>query len=248
LPPSRDLNWDGCLNVRDLGGHRTADGAETRYGSIIRADSIRQLTDAGWTAAVDYGVRSVVDLRMDSELEADPPAELPVDTVHVSLLENDPEVFAEVEAVAAAALDDATATREVYLVWLERFSRNITAAIEAIARAPAGAVIVHCMGGKDRTGLVTALLLHVAGVDDEQIAADYAASEERLRPRHEAWIAEAGTDAERERIRRIASSAPEAMVGVLVTLARRYGSVEAYLRAGGLSDDDLRLVRARLRG
>jgi protein-tyrosine phosphatase len=248
LPPSRDLNWDGCLNVRDLGGHRTTDGAQTRYGSIIRADSIRQLTDAGWTAAVDYGVRSVVDLRMDIELEADPPAELPVETVHMPFLEDDPDASAEVEAVSAAAPDDATAMREVYLVWLERFGRNIAAAIEAVARAPEGAVVVHCMGGKDRTGLVTALLLHLAGVDDEQIAADYAASEERLRPRHEAWIAEAGTEAERERLRRIASSPPESMVGVLEALAHRYGSVEEYVRVGGLSDDDLQLVRTRLRG
>jgi protein-tyrosine phosphatase len=244
---SRNLNWDGCLNVRDLGGHPTGDGAETRYGRIVRADSIRQLTDAGWTAAVDYGVRSVVDLRMDIELEADPPAELPVDVVHMPFLEEDPNVFAEVEAVSAAAPDNAAATRDVYLVWLERFSRNIAAAIEAVARAPEGAVVVHCMGGKDRTGLVTALLLHLAGVDDEQIAADYAASEERLRPRHEAWIAEAGTDAERERLRRIASSPSESMVGVLEVLAHRYGSVEAYLRASGLGDDDLQLVRTRLR-
>ena len=244
---SRNLNWDGCLNVRDLGGHRTTDGGETRYGRIVRADSIRQLTDAGWTAAVDYGVRLVVDLRMDVELEADPPSELPVDVVHMPFLEDDPNVFAEVEAVSAAAPDDATATREVYLVWLERFSRNIAAAIEAVARAPEGAVVVHCMGGKDRTGLVTALLLHLAGVDGEQIAADYAASEERLRPRHEAWIAEAGTDAERARLRRITSSPRESMVGVLEKLAHRYGSVEAYLRTSGLRDDDLQLVRARLR-
>jgi protein-tyrosine phosphatase len=244
----RDLNWEGCLNVRDLGGHRTADGGETRYGSIIRADSIRQLTDAGWTAAVDYGVRSVIDLRMDVELEADPPAELPIEVVHMPFFADDPKAFVEVEAVSAAAPDDATATREVYLVFLERFRRNVAAAIAAVAHAPEGGIVVHCMGGKDRTGLVTALLLRLAGVDDEQIGADYAASEERLRPRHEAWVAEAGTEAERERIRRISAAPAEAMVGVLEELERRYGGVDAYLRAGGLTDDDLRLVRDRLRG
>jgi protein tyrosine/serine phosphatase len=249
LPRSRDLDWDGCLNVRDLGGHRTEDGVETRYGAIVRADSIRLLTDAGWAAAVDYGVRTVVDLRMDVELAADPPAELPVDVVHVPFFQDENEqAFAEVEAAAAAAPDYATATREVYLVFLERFRENVAAAISAVARAPEGAVVVHCMGGKDRTGLLTALLLHVAGVDDEQIAADYALSEERLQPRHEAWLAEAGTEAERERIRRIAATPAESMVGVLDELKRRYGSVEAYLRGGGLSDDDLRLARERLRG
>jgi protein-tyrosine phosphatase len=248
LLPSRDLTWDGCLNVRDLGGHRTQDGGETRYGAIVRADSIRQLTDAGWASAVDYGVRTVVDLRMDQELEADPPAELPVDVVHVSFFDEDEEAFAEVEAVATAAPDYAAATREVYLVFLERFRRNVAAAIAAVARAPEGVVVVHCMGGKDRTGLVTAFLLHLAGVDDDQIAADYALSEERLQPRHEAWLAEAGTEAERERIRRVAATPAESMVGVLEELQRRYGSIEAFLRTGGVTDEDLQLARERLRG
>ena len=246
---SRDLDWDGCLNVRDLGGHRAEDGGETHYGAVVRADSIRQLTDEGWAAAVDYGVRTIVDLRMDVELEADPPAELPVDVVHVPIFQNDnEEAFAEVEAAATSAPDYAAATREVYLVFLERFRDNVAGAIAAVARAPEGAVVVHCMGGKDRTGLVTALLLRLAGVDNEQIAADYALSEERLQPRHAAWLEEAGTEAERERIRRIAATPAESMVGVLVELERRYGSVEAYLRAGGLTDEDLRLVRDRLRG
>jgi protein-tyrosine phosphatase len=246
---SRDLDWDGCLNVRDLGGHRTEDGGEPRYGAVVRADSIRQLTDVGWAAAVDYGVRTIVDLRMDAELEADPPAELPVDVVHVPIFQDDDdEAFAEVEAAATSAPDYAAATREVYLVFLERFRDNVAGAIAAVARAPEGTVVVHCMGGKDRTGLVTALLLRVAGVDNDQIATDYALSEERLEPRHAAWLEEAGTEAERERIRRIAATPAESMVGVLVELERRYGSVEAYLRAGGLTDEDLRLARDRLRG
>ena len=245
---SRDLDWDGCLNVRDLGGHRTEDGDETRYGAVVRADSIRQLTDAGWATAVDYGVRTVVDLRTDVELEADPPAELPVDVVHVPFFQEDEEAFAEVEAVARAAPDNVAATRAVYLVFLERFRENVAAAIAAVARAPEGGVVVHCMGGKDRTGLVTAFLLHIAGVDDEQIAADYALSEERLQPRHAAWLEEAGTEAERERIRRVASTPAESMVGVLEELERRYGSIEAFLRASGLTDEDLRLARERLRG
>jgi protein-tyrosine phosphatase len=245
---TRDLDWDGCLNVRDLGGHRTEDDGETRYGAVIRADSIRQLSDEGWAAAVDYGVRSVIDLRMDIELEADPPAELPVDVLHMPFFQDDPAAFAEVEAVAERAPDYATATRDVYLVFLERFRENVGAAVAAVARAPEGGVVVHCMGGKDRTGLVTALLLRLAGVDKEQIAADYAASEERLRPRHDVWIAEAGTEAERERLRRITATPAESMLSVLDELERRYGSVEGYLRAAGLGDDELELARKRLRG
>ncbi|MFL6030650.1 MAG: tyrosine-protein phosphatase [Gaiellaceae bacterium] len=248
MPRSRDLVWDGCLNVRDLGGHRTKDGGETRYGAVVRADSIRQLTDAGWTSAVDYGVRTIVDLRTDEELEADPPAELPVDVLHVPFFQEDEEAFAEVEAASKAAPDYAAATRAVYLVFLERFSTNVAAAIRAVAQASEGGVVVHCMGGKDRTGLVTAFLLHIAGVDLEQIAADYALSEEKLQPRHAAWLEEAGTEAERERVRQVASTPPAAMVGVFEELERRHGSIEAYLSAAGLTEEDLRLARERLRG
>ena len=245
----RELAWDGCLNVRDLGGHPTDDGGETRYGAIVRADSVRQLSEAGWAALVDYGINTIVDLRTDQELAADPPpADLPVDVAHVPFLVDDHDALAEAEAVGAAAPDDETATRDVYLVFLERFHANVAEAIGVIARAPEGGVAVHCQGGKDRTGLVVALLLRLAGVGEEEIGADYALSAERLQPRHEAWLAEADTDEERERLRRIYHGAAGAMIGVLEEIERRHGSVAEYLRAGGLGNDDLRLARARLRG
>ncbi|MEK6273993.1 MAG: tyrosine-protein phosphatase [Actinomycetota bacterium] len=244
---SRDLTWDGLLNVRDLGGHRTEDGGETRYGAVVRADSLDELTEDGWQSVVDYGIRTVIDLRMDEEREEGPPAGTPVDLLHMSLFDDDKTIFEEVEAAAKAAPDVATATRDVYLLFLEHFKANVASAIRAVANAPEGGVVVHCMGGKDRTGLVTALLLALAGVDDEQIAADYALSEERLRPRHERWFAEAATEAELERLRRIAQTPASSIEGVLAELERRYGSVEGYLRDAGVSNEDLRLVRARLR-
>jgi protein-tyrosine phosphatase len=247
----RELAWDGLLNARDLGGHDTVDGGETRYGRVVRADSIRQLTDAGWRALLDYGVRTVVDLRGDHEMQGDPPAHVGVEVVHAPFMEaNDAEfeeIVAEVEAAAEAAPDIETATRDVYLIFLERFKRNVGAGIRAVARAPQGGVVVHCVGGKDRTGLLTAFLLHLAGVDDEEIAADYALSEERLRPRHAEWLAKAETEAERERLRRIARTPAASMLGVFQELERRYGSVEQFLREAGLSDGDLALARARLR-
>ena len=248
----RELAWEGCLNVRDLGGHRTTDGGETRYGAVVRADSVRQLTDTGWEAAVDYGIRTVVDLRGDEELEADPPRDLPVEVLHVPFMEENDAAFAEVEEVARAAADTtedvAARTREVYLIFLDYFNHNVAAAVRAVARAPEGGVVVHCAGGKDRTGLMTAFLLYVAGVDAEQIAADYALSEERLRPRHEQFLAEAETEAEREYLRRVSQTPAASMLGVLAELQERYGGVEEYLRSAGVTDEELQLVRARLRG
>jgi protein-tyrosine phosphatase len=251
LPP-RDLVWDGCLNVRELGGLPTRDGSRTRLGAVVRADSVRQLSDDGWEALVGHGVRTVVDLRGDDERADDPPAELPVEVVHVPFFENTEEEWremaAELEAAVAAAPDVATATRDVYLIFLERFQANIAAAVRAVARAPDGGVVIHCVGGKDRTGLLSAFLLHLAGVADDEIAADYALSEERLRPRHEAWFAAAESEEELERLRRIAQTPAASMAGVFEQLDRRYGGVEEYLRSAGLSDEELRLVRARLHG
>jgi protein-tyrosine phosphatase len=247
LPRSRDLAWDGLLNARDLGGHPTEDGGATRWGSIVRADSVRQLSEEGWRAVVDYGVRTVVDLRSDEELAADPPAELPVDAVHVSFFDERPEVFEQVEEASAGAATHAEATRDVYLIFLEHFRANVAAAVRAVAQAPDGGVVVHCHGGKDRTGLVSAFLLRLAGVPIEDIATDYSLSEERLRTRHEEWFAQAADEAELERLHRISKTPASSMVDVLEELERRYGSIAGYLRAGGATDEELARARARLR-
>jgi protein-tyrosine phosphatase len=248
---SRDLVWDGCLNVRELGGHPTADGGETRFGRIVRSDSVSQLNDTGWEALVGHGIRTVIDLRGDHERENDPPRELPVDVQHVPFMEANEreweEIGAEIEAAASAAPDIETSTRDVYLIFLERFNENVAAGVRAVARASEGGVVVHCVGGKDRTGLLTAFILHLAGVSDEEIAADYALSEERLLSRHEGWFAAAETEEELERLRRIAQTPAGSMIGVFRELERRYGSVEGYLRSAGVDDEDLDRVRARLR-
>jgi protein tyrosine/serine phosphatase len=153
----------------------------------------------------------------------------------------------ELEAAVAAAPDVQTATRDVYLIFLERFRSNVAAAVRAVARAPEGGVVIHCVGGKDRTGLLSAFLLHLAGVAGDDIAADYALSEERLRPRHEQWFEAAETEEELERLRRIAQTPAASMIGVFAELERRYGGVEQYLRASGVTDEELDLARARLR-
>ena len=249
---SRDLVWDGLLNVRDLGGHPTEDGGETRFGSIVRADSVRQLSDEGWEALVDYGVKTVVDLRADEELEADPPAELPVEVLHVPFMETDRSdwqaIEGELDAAVKAAPDTATATRDVYLIFLERFNRNVAAAVRAVANAPEGGVVIHCAGGKDRTGLLTALLLHLAGVGTDEIAQDYALSEERLRTRHEQWLARGrvggGARAAEAHVADAGRLDEGRLRGARAPLRERRGVTCA---SAGLTDDELARARARLR-
>jgi protein-tyrosine phosphatase len=243
----RRLAWDGLLNVRDLGGHATEDGGHTTFGAIIRADSVRRLSAAGWTQLLDYGITRIVDLRHADELAADPPAELPVEVVHVPVLP-DPAwpYWVEIDAVADEAGDATAARAAVYLEFLERFDHGFAAAISAVAGAGSGGVLVHCFAGKDRTGLVAALLLRLAGVSVRDVAADYAVSEENLRGLSEPWIERAGDDLERERRRRAAATPAEAMEIVLRELDGRGGAGE-YLRAAGVPEADLGRVRDRLR-
>ena len=247
MQPERALLWDGCVNVRDLGGHPTADGRTTRFGAVVRADSVRALSDAGWDALLAYGVSRIVDLRFHSELALDPPRDLTVEVVHVPLMpEIDDEEWVEIDAAGDAQPDAAGSIRAVYLELLERRRPQFGAAIAAVAAAPEGPVVVHCHGGKDRTGLVVALLLRLVGVDAETIGADYALSGPNLRERTAEWIAAAEDDLERERRRRIGNTPAEAMVAVLEELERRYGSVREYLHAAGVDPVTVDKVRARL--
>ena len=244
----RDLVWDGCINVRDLGGLPTEDGGRTRYGSVIRADSVGLLSRDGWHAVAAAGVKRIVDLRQEFEAVDDPPREVAVDVVDVPIFEDlDDEDWATVEALAAGAPTNADSQRLVYLHFLERARDRFVAAIAAVADAPGGAVVVHCHGGKDRTGIVVALLLRLAGVPIDEIARDYALSGDRLRPRTDEWFASAESAEERARIERIAATPAEAMQAVLQTLDEQYGGVERYLLDGGLQPDVLEAARRRLR-
>jgi protein-tyrosine phosphatase len=243
----RQLVWDGCLNVRDLGGHATEDGGHTAFGAVIRADSVRRLSEAGWRQLLDYGIARIVDLRHADELAADPPADVPVEVVHVPVLP-DPAwpYWEEIDAVSDAAGDAAAARAAVYLEFLDRFDHGFAAAISAVAQAGDGGVLVHCFAGKDRTGLVAALLLRLAGVSVADVAADYALSEANLRMWSEPWIERAADDVERERRRRTAAAPAAAMETVLRELEGRGGAAE-YLRGAGVPEADLRRVRERLR-
>jgi protein-tyrosine phosphatase len=244
----RRLDWEGCLNVRDLGGHPTEDGGETRMRAVVRADSVRRLTEAGWQSLVEYGIRRIVDLRLVSELEDDPPGDVPVEVVHIPFLEDIPvERQIEIFKRWIDAPDDVAATRDGYLDMLDTYRRNVAAAMSAIARAPEGGVLIHCMGGKDRTGLVAALLLRLAGVRLADIAEDYGLSAENIKPLWQQWVEDGGDANERELRRRLSASPSEAMAQVLETLEREHGSVRTYLLGAGLEEDDLDRALARLR-
>lgn len=240
MTAGRELRWDGCLNVRDLGGLPTAGGGKTRFGAVVRADSLRRLSPAGWDAAVAYGIRTVIDLRFPEELEADPPHDLSVGVVSVPLFDRPP---AHRVVLRGATPEEWVA--DAYLDAYERRRPEVARAVAAVADAlPGGGVVVHCAAGKDRTGMVVALLLRLAGVPAEAIAADYALSAASLAEDIAAWVAGAEDGDEREFRRRLGAAPAGAMLRVLDGL----GDVRAYLLQGGVKERQLDAVVARLRG
>lgn len=222
----RRLKWEGCRNVRDLGGLPTVGGGRTRRGAIVRADCVAGLTKAGWAALAAYGVRTVIDLRNPDEHGSDVarrPAE--VTTVHLPL----DDALADEDRDRWYSSPE-YATPLYYRAHLERFPDRSARVITAISRARPGGVVFHCRWGRDRTGQIAMLLLALAGVAPEDVAAEYCISNDCL-PDHDAaeFLSARGT------------SAAEVIVTTLASL-----DVAGELRRGGLADHDLARVRSRL--
>ena len=241
----RTLRWDGCVNVRDVGGLPTEGGGVIRKRALVRADSVRTLTDVGWGSLEDYGVRTIIDLRVEDECERDPARHVPYEVVRVPIVGRTPEEIrlARESGKAASSIEAATA---VYLNVLDRERGGFADATTAFANAVDGAVVVHCAAGKDRTGLLVAMLLAVAGVPAAAIVEDYRLSGPNVAAAFQAWIEAGGTEREREVRRVLLASPPEAMAGVLAHLNDTNGGAVGYLRGAGVPDVTLARVRSRL--
>jgi protein-tyrosine phosphatase len=232
MTDDRHLDWQGADNARDLGGLRTSDGRETRRGAVVRADAPDQLTAAGWAAVEAHGIRTIVDLRNDDELRPDlAPRPGGLTTLHLPLDGIEDREFWDHWKLQAPPL--------YYGPFLERFPERAAGVLGAIASARPGGVLVHCVGGRDRTGLITLLLLALAGVAPEEIAADHGLSDERMAAVYTSRGIEADTDLE-PLLAAEGTSAREAVAAIAAI------GVEGRMRAAGLGDDELAALRARL--
>jgi len=232
-----DLDWPGCRNVRDVGGLPTADGRTTREGVLIRSESLHFLTPEGVEAVRRSGVTRILDLRGEAEA-ARAPSPFAGDPMCVLQSVQDP---ADSEHGQPTIIEACT--------WLlDRRPERFAAAVKAIADEPDGAVVVHCLGGKDRTGMVVALALSVAGVPEDEIVADYFLTQERLAGWLEQQLAEEPDVSKHPELIEFRDTRAESLVAILRHLDEKYGGPEAYLRHGGLTDDDLDRLRRRMVG
>ncbi|MCW2739786.1 MAG: Protein tyrosine/serine phosphatase [Blastococcus sp.] len=269
----RWVRLDGTTNTRDLGGLPTTDGGRTVAGRILRSDNLQTLSEDDIARLVgELGLREVIDLRTTAEILLEgrgPLRDVPeVTHRHFSLLPergHHTDVFAVEEDEPAPGLPEgwteSLLPRQVaehdegeppavrsYLGYLGQRADNVVAALRALAATDSGASVVHCAAGKDRTGVVCALALAVAGVPHEEIVADYAMTADVI----EALIAKLAaspTYAEDMDIRDIASHTPRAdtMDRVLTLLDERHGGAIGWLESHGFGADEQAALRKRLR-
>ncbi|RPF21067.1 tyrosine-protein phosphatase [Myceligenerans xiligouense] len=263
------LDWPGLLNARDLGGMPLDGGALVRERALIRSESLSWLEPDGVRAARAYGTVRVIDLR------------LPVETVEYAHPFGGPAENGQAREpgvpeylnlpVQEPGDPEEGPWAHLYAGMLKRRPALFARAVGAIADAPEGPVLVHCAAGKDRTGLVVAFALSLAGAADEHIADDYELTNSRLAPRWKRHVAaidqaraayeereavasgEAGDADEGElpvwlHTARRTAGTRDVMLDTLAGLRAEYGSVAEYLAHGGLADRQREELVKRIRG
>ena len=217
---------------------------------LVRSDNVASLTAAGRQAMIDYGITTVIDLRAESERIGSPgppfsnfqstsPVQPATDTngavnLHLALVDDETVPF----------LNQAATMPDRYRLMLDRCQVALGAIFTAIAQAE-GPVLFHCFAGKDRTGLVAAMMLSLAGVEPEAIGADYAETDTQLADRYAEWLAKALPD-RLESMRDELRCPPEWMLRTLAYAEETWGGLESYLEAAGVAPADIDRLNDKL--
>ena len=253
------LAFDGLVNARDLGGLPTEDGGTTAFGVLIRTDNLQALSAADTDALVEqHGVRTVLDLRTDGELHLEGPGPLRARTEvvhkHLSLIPHG------LDGRSERAADEADVDRAIpgpdapegdlshyYLGYVLDAPDNLAEALRSVGAPGAGAVVAHCAIGKDRTGVVIALSLRLAGVTREAVVADYLLTDERIEAIRDRLLS-SETYREDTLEKTVDGLRPRAssIERFLDEVDRRWGGPVALAVAVGLTDDEVAAIRFRL--
>lgn len=226
---SRRLLTAGTFNTRDAGGYPLAGGGTVRTGVLFRSDGLGRLDDGDRDLLASLGLRTIIDLRESGELQSTPSAlgSLDAAVLHRPVLEG-----------RRPALADSL--EAVYEFFVDECGTALATAVRELAQPGALPALVHCTAGKDRTGVVVALALSVAGVSDEDIAADYALTGMFLNEHFLAAI-RSGTAATGRKVSRAMATdcPPELILNTLARMRTRSGSIEGYLLEHGATPEDL---------
>ena len=233
-PTDRRLAWDACLNIRDLGGLPAAAG-RIRRGALVRGSAFGTLSSAGREAMRAHGVRTVIDLRGTDE------------AANVRSPYADGATYRRVTFVHGQTMGlhraAAEGTLSAELRRLAEPASGLREIVREIAHATPG-TLVHCLAGRDRTGIVVAVVLAAVGVPEEAIVADYVASDSELRDEYERFIAE-HPEVQGE-IAEAIERRGWTMRQVLATIRSDHGDGAGYLRSAGVTPQDIELLKAKL--
>ncbi len=245
-PDQRLHRLEGVYNLRDLGGLPTEDGRVTRHGRVFRSDSLQSVSARDVALLHDtLGVRSLIDLRGEDEVRAEGRGSLVDRGVRYTNLP-----LVQEDGSLVGYLEDSRTVDLVprYLSYLDSPGRTMLRALELISEAETTPTVFFCAAGKDRTGVLSALVLRLVGVQPKAVVADYLLSaesaetilRERLMPsptyaHHIATLPREVYTAEAETMRRF-----------LQALDERHGGAEAWARAQGLSAQAVDRLRAAL--
>jgi protein-tyrosine phosphatase len=226
-----ELSWDGCANIRDLGGL-----GQVIPGAVVRMDAPAKLSADGWAAAWEYGVRTVIDLRDAAEYGEDrAPRPAGITTVQVPMDPVGTPFYEHWQGI------DNLASPLYYPAMLAEHPDRVVAAVRAIADAAPGCVVFHCAGGKDRTGLLALVLLTLAATAPEEIIADYLLSYERMKQRY----AEIGAGDQLAAVTEILAPHDTTIEASLTSTIASL-TMPGFLLENGLSNAELTALRTRL--
>ncbi len=258
----RRIDLEGCYNFRDLGGYPTEDGARVRWRLLFRSDALHHVTPADVSRIVgEFAIGEIVDLRSTGELRSEGRGLLAEEAArfhHLPLFDSEvTEGTLSDESRSDESRSDESRSDESrqaaessladrYFLMAEYAREPIARVIGTLADSTAPAVY-HCAAGKDRTGVISAVLLSLLGVCDEIIVADYAASQENLDDIIDRLLASEGYQEMLEALPpETLHAEPETMVSLLERIRARYGSMHGYARSIGVSDASIERLRGRL--
>lgn len=237
----RHLPLEGAYNVRELGGYATTDGGVTRWQSLLRADSLDALSAQAQQQLLDYGIRTIIDLRSSQEIEQEPnvfAGSSQVQYFHIPLLGE------------TNNGDPAHTPRDLLAIYkhiLDNCQTRIAAVMRTFLAEGGTPALVHCSAGKDRTGVISALMLALAGVDDETIAHDYALTGYYLKPKFDRYRQKAAASGrDMEAFELLLLSEPRTMLDTLQYLQEVYRGVAVYLSQIGLTDREIDQLRSKI--
>jgi protein-tyrosine phosphatase len=239
--PTRHLPIKGAFNIRDLGGYATTRGP-TQWRRLLRADALHRLDEDGVETLLAAGVTTVIDLRHDDEVLHQPN---PLNGHSAVIYHN----ISLLDGLAPSLMDDGDVLLTLYKLALLRRQTALAQVLRLIADAPAGAVLFHCTAGKDRTGIVSALLLGLAGVEAGLIVEDYAMTADLIAPIvADITAGAAARGADPVAFQKLLASEPATMVATLAFIDAEFGSVAAYLERIGLDGTTIDRLRNRILG